>query len=678
MVLLAMALGVVSAPGQQTRFLADAVEMGEDGWHRVGWFGDVYHTPETAPWHFDTNLGWITVVDAAAGEAYWIWSAEAQSWFYTRPGLYPYAWDSRNGWVYFQRGGANTWYYVYDTLDWIMISLPPLWRPFDKHISISRFLDQATLGVDLATLEATAETGIEAWLDEQFALPVVEAHGRTRDYLAQYEEGTGPGPWFHAAWWHQVMAGRDLLRQRVVLALSEIIVVSDIPGTLRERPLGMADWYDLLQRHAFGNFRDLLFDVTLHPVMGFYLSHAGNRKADPALNRFPDENYAREIMQLFSIGLHELNLDGTPVLDENGEPIPTYTNREITAFARAFTGLIYDWTRNPDLRDLAVDENLFDNLIEWRFYHFSNPMVMVEREHDTGEKHLLNGTVLPAGQSGLQDINDAIDNLFHHPNVGPFIGRLLIQRLVKSNPSPGYIERVARAFNDNGAGVRGDLQAVIRAILLDQEARNLYHMEDPAQGKMREPFLRYVKLLRAFGASDTLGTYIMGDQWKGENLGQRPFSSPSVFNFFLPDHQPNGVIADAGLVAPEFQITTSQTIPSSLNFFEGAIWEGLRDPDEFEFSYVNDRGEPLSDGQVMLWGNPWFFDTSHLRDHMDDPAALVDHINLLLTNGAMSEETRQVIIDAISPLGVWNEDYGIRIFVALYLTMIAPEFVISR
>ncbi len=676
--LLTLVTGLILSPGLrgQTLFLNGAEDLG-NGWHSLPWFGTVYVDDAVSPWVYDTYLGWLYVADGVADD-FWIYSPHTQSWFYTHANLYPYAYDERNGWMYFQLGGASTWYYLYDTKDWVMLTVPPLPGPYDKTVAIARFLDQTTLGVNEPTLAAAASGSIEDWMETQFNLPIVDLEPRARQFVEDFGDDIGTEQLFHAALWNNIMSGEDLLRQRVVLALSEIIVVSNVPGTLAQRPAGMANWYDMLQRHAFGNFRDLLYDVTTHPVMGFYLSHAGNRKANEALNLFPDENYAREVMQLFSIGLYELNLDGSRKVDAEGNDIPTYTNKEITEFARVFTGMIYDWRQVPDLADVEYYEGLFDNLRDWNVYIMTSPMVMVEEEHDTGEKELLNGTILPAGQSGLQDLSDAVDNLFNHPNVGPFIGRLLIQRLVKSNPSPGYISRVAAAFNDNGSGVRGDMRAVLEAIYYDHEARNLYHLNDPTQGKMREPWMRWVKLLRAFDARDHYGMYMRGDEWITNTFDQRPFASPSVFNFFLPDHSPNGAISDRGLVAPEFQIVNSQTIPGFINTMEFTLWQGWSN-DEVDENPVDDEGNPLNPAQIYMWHNPWRFNGPEgLLETAADAGTLVDRLDLLLTNGTLSEASRQMIVDAIEPYGIWDEDYGIRLWLAVYYLLLSPEFTISR
>jgi len=371
------------------------------------------------------------------------------------------------------------------------------------------------------------------------------------------------------------MTSPDLLRQRIAFALSEIFVISRRVEFISDDTRGVANYYDLLLTHAFGNFRDLLLDVTLHPAMGAYLSHLGNRKADLSKNRYPDENYAREVMQLFSIGLFELNQDGTQKLDENGEPIPTYTNANITEFAKIFTGLTIE--PHPQfLADLAEEGEEFVYNEEYYLDPLGilyKPMIAFEQEHDSGPKTLLNGTVVPAGQGTMADIEAAIDNLFNHPNVGPFIGLRLIQRLVKSNPSPAYVSRVAGTFNDNGQGVRGDMQAVIQAILLDEEARDTSYLNDPTHGMLREPLVRYISLCRTFNATNSSGEYTYVPDHFSQEMLQYVVDSPSVFNFFLPNYQPIGPIAEADLVAPEFQITTSYTAVSAANLFDGAIFE---------------------------------------------------------------------------------------------------------
>jgi uncharacterized protein (DUF1800 family) len=437
----------------------------------------------------------------------------------------------------------------------------------------ARFLIQAAFGPDKDSgddpdiipenVEEVMSMGFEAWIEDQFTRPV----GTLSPLVAWAKAQPGSAEIYNDvkndAWWGRAMGVPKLrpdstetqlpdpLRQRVAFALSQIFVISDRMEDLAVSPEGMVHFYDMLLEHAFGNYRDLLFHVSIHPCMGMYLSHLGNRKPDPVANVFPDENYAREIMQLFTIGLWELNPDGTRKLDEQGQPIPTYTNTDITEFARVFTGLSFGGPESTD----------FD-LWPRSFVHY---MKGWDSEHDCEPKTLLRGEQLPAraaspgstGTATMADVDAAVGNLFHHPNTGPFVARLLIQRFVTSNPSPSYIERVAAAFADNGEGVRGDMKAVVKAILLDPEARDPIMLQDPTFGKMREPFLKCVNFARAFNASSEEGWYYL-DAFNLDHA-QQPFNSPSVFNFFLPNYSPPGVLAQNGLAAPEFQIVNAST-----------------------------------------------------------------------------------------------------------------------
>jgi uncharacterized protein (DUF1800 family) len=501
----------------------------------------------------------------------------------------------------------------------------------------SRFLAQASLGADYAEIQRTARLGPNLWLNEQFARPI----GYHQPFLDQrlrsgLEVSSEHRRW---SWWNQVMSGPDPLRQRVALALSEIFVVSDNSDAVAGSPIGAANYYDMLLRNAFGNYRDLLRDVSLHPIMGAYLSHLRNDKSDPRSGRFPDENYAREVMQLFSIGLFQLKPDGTYLRDGRGKPIPTYDNDDITELAKIFTGLSFD----------GPDRNFSDGEPEW-----TRPMRMYEEHHEPGPKHLIRGRYVPAGQTGLQDVDAAVDNLFRHPNVGPFIARRLIQRLVTSNPSPAYIQRVSAAFGNDGHGVRGSMKAVIQAILLDPEARAWPTAGGIANGMLRESFLRRVQLARAFDARNRAGTFPISDGGAPDDFGERPLSSPTVFNFFLPDHQPTGIIADAGLFAPEFQIVTAVTAITSANALNGQI-RGTMNSDE------NDALE------VRL-------DLSDEIAIAADPRALVDRLDLILMYGAMSNPMRQILIDALQRLPDPEE----RVSTALQLIEIAPEYAVLK
>ena len=389
--------------------------------------------------------------------------------------------------------------------------------------------------------------GFAAWIDDQFTRPVGKLQPFVEWCLANGNANALYGDYKEYAWWNRAMGVPKLrpdatesqlpdpLRQRVAFALSQVLVISDRPEDLAVVPQGMANYYDVLLTHSFGNYRDLLRDVSLHPCMGMYLSHLGNRKPDPANNIFPDENYAREVMQLFSIGLWMLNPDGTRQLDPDGQPIPSYDNTNITEFARVFTGLAFGGTN--------VNFGLWPR-------DFTTPMKGWDAEHDLAPKSLLLGATTPAraaspgstGTATLADVDAAIDNLFHHPNTGPFIAIRLIQRLVTSNPTPAYVGRVAAAFADNGSGVRGDMQAVVKAILLDPEARDYAALADPQFGKVREPFLRCVNFARAFNASAPAGFYAL-DAFTLDHI-EEPLKSPSVFNFYLPTYSPPGPITD--------------------------------------------------------------------------------------------------------------------------------------
>jgi uncharacterized protein (DUF1800 family) len=501
----------------------------------------------------------------------------------------------------------------------------------------SRFLAQATFGADANEIERTAEIGLDAWLDEQFDRPV----GYHQPYLDErqnlaLEVTAATRRW---AWWQQVMNGPDALRQRVALALSEIFVVSDVDSTIGDNPIGLANYYDTLLDDAFGNYRDLLLDVSLHPIMGVYLSHLRNERSDPSRGRFPDENYAREIMQLFSIGLFELNPDGTLQLDGSGEPIPTYDNDDITEFAKIFTGLSFS---SP-----TADFHGGDAV-------WTRPMRMYDAYHEPGPKYLLRGRYVPPGQSGMQDVQDAIDNLFHHPNVGPFFARRLIQRLVTSNPSPQYIRRVAMIFQNNGQGVRGDMRAVIRAVLLDPEARTWPTSINAINGRLCESFLRRVQLARVFHAKSPARIYPIDDPGAPVDFGQRPLSSPSVFNFFLPDYQPTGPITDFGLFAPEFQIITAVTAIASADQLQTQIESGMN----FDDNDFNEVRLDLSDEIALAPNVP----------------ALIDHLDLLLTYGNMSGRMRQILVQALEQL----DDPEVRAQMAVYLIAISPEFAVVQ
>ncbi|HYJ07204.1 MAG TPA: DUF1800 family protein, partial [Chthoniobacterales bacterium] len=438
------------------------------------------------------------------------------------------------------------------------------------------------------------------------------------------------------AWWTHAIAGPDQLRQRVAFALSEILVVSNTTGNLGEQPGALPTYYDVLVRGAFGNFRQLLEDITLNPAMGRYLDMLRNDRANAARTRIPNENYARELMQLFSIGLYRLNLDGSLTLDAAGFPIETYGQDAILGTAAVCTG----WTFFQ-----ATTPYIFNPPANWR-----SPMVNVPTRHSLDAKTILDGVMLPANQSAAEDLKTTLDTVFNHPNVGPFICRQLIQRLVTSNPSPGYLYRVASVFNNNGQGVRGDLQAVVRAILMDYDARGSAKTAQGA-GHAREPVLRLTNLLRAFNASSPDGKFSIRNA--NANLGQEAMHSPTVFNFFSPDYSAPGAIAEAGLKSPELEITNETTVVTVANYLRTGINGGLGP----------------STARVTL-------NLSNEIAMAANPTQLVDHLNTLLMAGNMSPAMRTILINAVTQIPGTNPTERTR--TALYLVINSPEYTVDK
>ncbi|MEM6545340.1 MAG: DUF1800 family protein [Pseudomonadota bacterium] len=524
-------------------------------------------------------------------------------------------------------------------------------EPLSGIYAASRLASRTSFGSDWTTIQQINGMGEEPWLEAQFALPI-SSHDLVVDELVSLEQaGTFDeliernninnfqGLYGRAAWWHTTVTGEDQLRQRVAYALSQIFVISDSVNALFLSTYATSNYYDMLLRNAFGNYRDLLLEVTLHPSMGLYLSHLNNAKGDPDAGTFPDENYAREVMQLFSIGLFELNQDGSERVDDTGRPIATYDNQDIGEFAKVFTGLGF-----------GGDNNRFGS----RRANYREPMRMFNQFHDTSEKRLLNGVLVPAGQDGLADIEAAVDNLFDHPNTPPFIGRQLIQRLVTSNPSPEYISRVSAAFIDNGDGIRGDMQAILRAILLDPEARAT-PSEERNFGKLREPLLRYTAMLRQLNVRSPDGFYANVGTVVQDRIQQHPLSAPSVFNFYLPNHVPIGEIAEAGLVAPEFQITNSNSVVEISNLMQLAV---IGD-------FVNDIQEP-----------PFAMATLTLTDFLPlagDIDALLDRLDTVFTYGTLSAQTRE----SIGTLLALIDDEELRVRIAAYLVLISPDYAVE-
>ena len=535
--------------------------------------------------------------------------------------------------------------------------LPKEQQPAQK--DVVRFLSQAGFGGAGADIDRTQRIGFPAWIDEQFSLPQDRHQGYVDSQIAAATlagQSTNQQNWIYESFWRTAVSGNGQLRHRVAFALSQIFVVSLADSSVGENTRGVASYLDMLGRNAFGNFRTLLQDVTLHPMMGLYLSHLRNQKEDPSRGRVPDENYAREVMQLFTIGLYESNLDGTVRLDGRNEPIETYTNEDVTGLAKVFTGWSWAGPDKSDTRFFGGNASADRAVL---------PMQSYPKYHSTSEKRFL-GTVIPeqAGADPEASLRVALDRLFSHPNVGPFIGKQLIQRMVTSNPSPAYVARVASAFNDNGSGVRGDMKAVIRAVLLDPEARSpLPGATD--YGKLREPVLRIAHWLRAFGAQSASGRFLIGNTDNpNSSLGQTPMRSPSVFNFYRPGYvPPNTDIAAAGLVAPEMQITHESSVAGYLNTLRSVISSGIG------------SGSPRD-------VQPDYGEVIGLADR---PDALVDRIGAMLIAGEMSPELRAQAVDAVGSVAVSTSNAQSaatarlnRVKLAVFLVMASPDYLVQK
>jgi uncharacterized protein (DUF1800 family) len=548
---------------------------------------------------------------------------------------------------------------------------PPPAELSAAQVDAVRFLTQATFGPTDAEVARVVAMGYSAWLDEQFAMPAASSHRATFEAAdaaarARDPENGAEGDAVINSFYRQALSGPDQLRQRVVFALSQILVISMVDNAVSDHPRGVADYLDTLARGAFGNYRNLLEAVSLHPMMGLYLSHLHNQKEDPASGRVPDENYAREVMQLFSIGLYELAPDGSMRLG-SGAAAETYTSEDVSGLAKVFTG--WSWF-GPDTS-------------EARFYGYSSardpdrewkPMIDYPRYHSTSEKRFLGKTA--SSTSPAADLKVALDALFAHPNVGPFIGRQLIQRLVTSNPSPAYVSRVAAAFADNGRGVRGDLRAVVRAVLLDPEARDPAKAADGRFGKLREPVLRLTAFLRAFGASSDSGGYLLpATDDPGTQLGQTPLRSPSVFNFYRPGYvPPNTRAASVSMVVPEMQITHESSVAGYANFMRSAVQNGVgqNGPD---FKAARRDLQPDYSAELAV---------------ADQSATLVHRVTDKLITGPVSQALRQEIqagVDSIAmPLlrvdGSNQQQFDTikrnRVMLAIYMTLMAPEFIVQK
>lgn len=520
----------------------------------------------------------------------------------------------------------------------------------------ARFLNMTTFGATQADVDRLVELGYEGWLNEQFTAAPIDSHYAYADRGGPPNCDVCPADAIGGvieSFWFQAVKSPDQLRQRVALAWLELFVVSAATDSAIElEPYAMAAYLDLLSKNAFANYRQILEAVTLSPAMGHYLSHMQNDKEDPSTGRLPDENYAREVMQLFTIGKWTLNSDGTRATDGQGNPLPTYTQDDVMGLAKVFTGWSWGGADTSEARWAGGP-------IDFAMAHsWDLPMQPYEQHHSTSATQIVGGVTIPANTSARDSMKIALDTLANHPNVGPFIATHFIKRLTSSNPSPEYVARVASVFNANKQNERGNMQSVIRAILFDPEVWDGRHLTSPTWGKPREPIVKAAHLVRSLSCKASSGTYAMGTlQATNYDLGQPPLMSNSVFNFFLPDHQPQGELSTMNLSAPEFQIANDSTTIGHMNY----VWSLL--------------GFGLTTNQNSL-----VCDYSAFTPLASQPDALIDALVNRLIGTPISARGRQVIKDGVSSIA----DNGTlaarenRVKTALLLLASTPEFNVQR
>ena len=496
------------------------------------------------------------------------------------------------------------------------------------------------MGFTKEQLNALSATTVSQWLDAQCALPIAQSYTEMMVAMG-YDNATNinSSAGMDNVIWRKLISSPDPLRQRMVLMLSELCVISVLGIPSQWRQFAVAHYLDILEQNAFGNYRTLLEQITLSPAMGYYLTYKGNIKANTVTGSQPDENYARELMQLFTIGLIKLNNDGTPQTS-GGQLVETYTQADVSGLARVFTG----W----DLDTSGLTSPYPPTLMQ-------RPMVQVSARYETGAKTFL-GVTVPSGATAAQSLKIALDTVFNHPNLPPFVAKQMIQRLVCSNPSPSYVNRVANAFINNGASVRGDLKAVIKAILMDPEARDMTLIsQSPFVGKIREPVVRFLNWARAFGAQSATNVWAVGDLSSTSTaLGQSPLRSATVFNFFRPGYvPPNTTLADAGLLAPELQIVDETSVASYINFMQRVI-----------------SSAGISDVKV---------DYSALVAIAKDSTALLNEINTLLCAQELSAEVLLTIKNALDTISVTTATGVLnRVYAALTLVMACPQYIVLK
>ena len=495
----------------------------------------------------------------------------------------------------------------------------------------SRLLDQASWGPTTADIAHVQSVGLQGWITEQFAIPQTQLPQPPATLPTYCSTSVAC---VQQSFFQNAVSGPDQLRQRVAFALSQIFVISAV-----EIPRGdaMASYFNMLAKDAFTNYLTIMKDVTLSGGMGTYLNMVNSDKPNTTIGQIANENYARELMQLFTMGTTTLNPDGTPLLDASGNPSQPYTETQVQAFAKAFTGWTY-------ARSDGTTPSFPNNT---QFY--LAPMAPIDAHHDTSAKTVLSGTTLAAGQTAQQDFDQAMLNIFSHPNVGPFVARQLILHLVSSNPSPAYISRVAVAFNDNGSGVRGDMKAVIQAILMDPEARrgDVPANAQPTDGHLREPVLYITNLLRGLSASASdPNSFASSLQGFGNNMGQRVMYSPSVFNYFSPDY----VIPSTTTFGPEFQLLTTATTVVRQNFVDSVV------------------------RNVLAGGTA--IDLTRFANLASNPQQLVDTLDAIFTHGALSSTDKSAIVTAVNAVPASNPQQRAR--VAVYLLTSSSQYQVMQ
>ena len=538
-----------------------------------------------------------------------------------------------------------------------------------------RFLTQATFGPNDYDTEVVMKLGYGAWIDRQFTLPATShrAYWEAADAALKAADPASKGANQDQVWesfWGQALNGQDQLRLRVAYALSQIFVISAVDGNVGNQPRALADWLDMLGNEGFTTYRELLRSVGLHPLMGIYLSWLKNQKADPTTGRHPDQNFARESMQLFSVGVVKLNPDGTQDLS-TGRTVETYGPSDVAGLANVYTG--YSWACGAKNASCFLNGSTGGVADADRYI---KPMVPYPQYHSTEAKAFL-GKTIPAQTSPdpAGDLKIAFDTLAAHPNTAPFISRQLIQRLVTSNPSPTYVRDVAAVFANNGSGVRGDLKAVVKAILMHPEAR----LQSSAEGKVREPVLRLSAYLRAFPHKSDTGSFKVGNTDSvATSLGQTPLRSPSVFNFYRPGYVPPGTVtAAAGLVAPEMQLVNETSVSGWVNYMRDNLSNGVGQFNGTVNGVVLNRRDLQRDWAAQL-------------ALAATPADLVKSVTDRLLYGLASDDLRTLITGAVSKITIpalnsagtnqaaVDAAKRARVNAAVLLTLASPEFLTQK